>query len=63
MQIDEGVKTVGDALSIVTVVGTLAQALPAIAALFTIIWTVLRIYETDTVQGLLGKKKIEKKEE
>jgi hypothetical protein len=63
MQIDEGAKTVGDALSIVTVVGTLSQALPAIAALFTIIWTVLRIYETDTVQGLLGKKKIEKKEE
>lgn len=63
MQIAEGAKTAGDALSIVTVVGTLAQALPAIAAIFTIIWTALRIYETDTVQGLLGKKKIEKKEE
>lgn len=63
MQIDEGAKTVGDALSIVTVVGTLAQALPAIAALFTIVWTALRIFETDTVQSLLGRKKIEKKEE
>ena len=53
----ETAKTVGDALSIVTVVGTLAEVLPALAALFTIIWTGLRIYETETVQALLGKKK------
>jgi hypothetical protein len=52
----ETAKTAGDALSIVTVVGTLAEVLPAIAAIFTIIWTALRIYETDTVQKLLGKK-------
>ena len=53
----ETAKTAGDALSIVTVVGTLAEVLPALAALFTIIWTGLRIYETETVQSLLGKKK------
>ena len=53
----ETAKTAGDAVSIVTVVGTLADVLPAIAALFTIIWTALRIYETDTVQKLLGKGK------
>lgn len=52
----EAVKTTADALSVVTVIGTLAQVLPAIAALFTIIWTGFRIYETDTVQGWLGKK-------
>jgi hypothetical protein len=52
----ETAKTVGDALSIVTVVGTLAEVLPALAALFTIVWTGLRIYETDTIQKLLGKK-------
>lgn len=51
----ETAKTVADALSIVTVVGTLMQVLPAIAALFTIIWTGIRIYETQTVQRLLGK--------
>ena len=55
----ETAKTAGDALSIVTVVGTLAEVLPAIAALFTIIWTAVRIYETDTVQKILGKKKVE----
>jgi hypothetical protein len=53
----ETTKHVVDALSLVTVVGTLVQLLPAIAALFTIVWTAIRIYETDTVQKLLGKEK------
>lgn len=52
----EAAKTTADALSVVTVVGTLAEILPAIAALFTIVWTGFRIYETETVQGWLGKK-------
>jgi hypothetical protein len=52
----ETAKTTVDAISIVTVVGTLAEVLPAVAALFTIIWTALRIYETETIQKLLGKK-------
>jgi hypothetical protein len=30
--------------------------LPAVAALFTIVWTIIRILETDTVKKLLGKK-------
>jgi hypothetical protein len=53
----ETAKHVVDALSLVTVVGTLVQLLPSIAALFTIVWTAIRIYETDTVQKLLGKEK------
>lgn len=52
----EAAKHVVDALSIGTVVATLAGILPSIAAIFTIIWTVIRIYETDTVQRLIGKK-------
>lgn len=48
-------KQVGDAVSIATVAGTLMKVLPAIAAVFTIIWTVIRIYETKTVQTMLGK--------
>ena len=51
----ETVKTVTDAASIVTVIGTLAEVLPAMAAIFTIVWTLIRIYETRTVQKLLGK--------
>lgn len=48
-------KTVVDALSLVTVVGTLTEVLPSIAALFTIVWTAIRIYETNTVQRWLSK--------
>ena len=53
----EGMKPAGDILSIGVVLATLASWLPAIAAIFTIIWTAIRIYETQTVQGLLGKVK------
>ena len=52
----ETAKHVVDALSVVTVVGTLMEMLPSIAALFTIVWTAIRIYETDTVQYMLGNK-------
>lgn len=52
----ETAKNIGDAVSVGTVVGTLAGILPAIAALITIIWTSIRIYETDTVQKMLGHK-------
>jgi hypothetical protein len=52
---NETAKHVIDGLSVVTVVGTLLDILPAVAAVFTIIWTAIRIYETDTVQRLLGR--------
>jgi chromate transport protein ChrA len=52
----EAAKNVVDALSVGTVVATLAGVLPSIAAIFTICWTVIRIYETETVKKLLGKK-------
>ena len=49
-------KHVLDGLSLLTVLGTLVDWLPAVAALLSIIWTALRIYESKTVQKLLGKK-------
>lgn len=52
---DETAKHVVDALSFVTVIGTITSVLPAVAAVFTIIWTAIRIYETETVQGWLKK--------
>lgn len=52
---DETFKHLIDALSIVTVVGTLAEMLPSIAAAFTIIWTGIRIWETDTVKRITGR--------
>lgn len=48
-------KHVIDGLSIATVIVTLAEWLPAVAAIFSIIWTVIRIYETATVRRWLGK--------
>lgn len=53
--VPEGIKHILDALSIGTMLGTLFQMLPNIAALITIIWTLIRIYETKTVRGWLGK--------
>ena len=52
----EGTKTLVDAVSVVTVVGTIGEVLPPLAALFTLVWTAIRIYETKTVQRLLGRK-------
>ena len=52
---DEAVKQIADGVSVITVIGTLAGILPSIAAVFTIIWTGIRIYETDTVQRWLGQ--------
>jgi hypothetical protein len=54
--LNEGTKHFLDGLSLITVLGTLMSWLPAVAALLSIIWTLLRIYESKTVQGLLGKK-------
>ena len=55
--LQESTKHVLDTASIATAVGTVMQVLPAIAALFTIVWTLIRIYETKTIQKLLGKHK------
>jgi hypothetical protein len=55
-EISEGTKHAVDALSVVTVVGTLVEFLPAVAAIFTIVWTGIRIWETDTVKSWTGRK-------
>jgi hypothetical protein len=55
----ETAKIAGDVLSIATLLGSLASILPAVAALLTIIWTAIRILETDTVRNLLGKSRDE----
>jgi cadmium resistance protein CadD (predicted permease) len=51
----ETAKHVVDAASIGIVASTIMQWLPAIAAIVSIIWGLIRIYETKTVQRLLGK--------
>ena len=52
-------KQILDVLSVATVAGALMDMLPSIAALFTILWTGLRIWETDTVRGWTGRSRKE----
>lgn len=61
-QVDESAKNVVDLVSVATVVGTVVDMLPSIAALFTIIWTGIRIWETQTVQNFFRRKKPENAE-
>lgn len=56
IHMDEAAKHIVDVLSIATVIGTLADMLPSIAAAFTIVWTGIRIWETDTVKKWTGRK-------
>jgi hypothetical protein len=53
----EGTKLVGDGITVIAVVGTLVGYLPPLAALATLVWTCIRIYETDTVQRFVAKLK------
>ena len=53
----ETVKYMIDGASILTVIGTLVEFLPAVSALLSIIWIAIRIYETDTIQRFVGRKK------
>lgn len=50
--LDEAAKRVADTSAAVIAIGTLAKVLPAIAALLTILWLLIRIWESDTVRGL-----------
>lgn len=54
--LDEQSKQTVDVLAASTGILSLAAWLPPLASLFTIVWLGIRIYETDTVQQLLGKK-------
>jgi len=50
--LSEGTKHLIDALSIGVVLGTIAQMLPSVAAILTIVWTSIRIWETPTVRAI-----------
>jgi hypothetical protein len=54
---NEGTKQVIDAASVSIVVSSLASWLPPTAALITIIWSLIRIYETQTVQKWVNRGK------
>lgn len=49
------IKHLVDYLAIVVTLGTIINVLPAVAAFFSIIWTLIRIYETRTFQRFLRR--------
>jgi hypothetical protein len=53
--VNEHTKSVIDWTSIGVAFGSLLQILPSIAAALSIVWTVIRIYETKTVQNFIKK--------
>ena len=53
----ETLKHMIDGASILTVIGTLVEFLPAVSAILSIVWVAIRIYETETVQKLVNRKK------
>jgi len=55
-QVPDGIKHLLDLISFTALLGTLVQMLPHVAAGLTIIWTAIRIYETQTVQRIIGRK-------
>jgi hypothetical protein len=55
--LDEQSKQTVDVIAASTGIMSLAAWLPPIASLFTIVWLGIRIYETDTVQNLINRKK------
>ena len=56
-QNQETLKHILDGASILTVIGTLVEFLPAVSAVLSIVWVAIRIYETDTVKKLTNRKK------
>lgn len=58
-QTHETAKHILDGASLLTVVGTLVEFLPAVSAVLSIVWMLIRIYETDTIQRLVNRKEAE----
>ena len=57
MVMEESTKDMLDVAAASTAVMSLAAWLPPTASLLTIVWLGIRIYESNTVQGILGEKK------
>tara|TARA_R100001463_G_scaffold17953_1_gene45270 strand:+ start:1128 stop:1295 length:168 start_codon:yes stop_codon:yes gene_type:complete len=49
--VEEQAKVAVDVAAVTTTVSTLMGWLPAVAAALSIVWTIIRIAETDTVKG------------
>tara|TARA_R110002110_G_scaffold359854_1_gene569693 strand:- start:748 stop:936 length:189 start_codon:yes stop_codon:yes gene_type:complete len=57
----EAIKPLVDAIAVTTTASTLFGWLPPIVAILTLLWTAIRIYETETVQKFVEKYNLEDK--
>ena len=53
----ESIKPLVDAVAVTTTASALVGWLPPIVAILTLVWTVIIIYETETVQRFVQKRK------
>ena len=53
----ESIKPLVDAVAVTTTASALVGWLPPLVAILTLVWTVIRIYETETVQKFVQKRK------
>ena len=53
----ESIKPLVDEVAVTTTASALVGWLPPIVAILTLVWTVIRIYETETVQKFVQRKK------
>jgi hypothetical protein len=53
----ESIKPIIDAVAVTTTASALVGWLPPIVAILTLVWTVIRIYETETIQKFVQKRK------
>lgn len=56
-QMLEQAKPLGDAASITAMLATLIGWAPNAAAVLSLIWMAIRIYETKTVQGIIARRR------
>lgn len=52
----EDAKQAIDIVAASTALGTMVAWLPPLASLFTCVWMAIRIFESESIQNLLGKK-------
>ena len=57
MTIPDQAKNAGDLISVTTVGATLMDYFPPAAAVLTVIWLAMRMFESDTVRKLLRRNK------
>lgn len=56
IHLSDTTKHVVDGVSVAAALASLAAWLPPLAAFASLVWTLIRIYETKTVQGWLGRR-------